>query len=90
MLSQLGLGTGGLATGTLGAGLSSGSQAYGLYNSQANRAFDTQFGSGGSNLFGAGNQIGKYLVDLFKGVGIGGGKKSGGGIFDSGGTYIGE
>lgn len=81
MLSQLGLGTGGLATGTLGAGLSGGSQAYGLYNSQANRAYDSQFGGGG-NLFGPGNQIGKYLVDLFKGK-FGGGNKSSGSGSDS-------
>jgi hypothetical protein len=81
MLSQLGLGTGSLATGTLQAGLSGGQQAYNLLQGQQNRAFGAQ-PSGASPFKG----LGGFLVDIFKKVPFGNSNTSTNDPYDSSNT----
>lgn len=73
-------GMGGLATSALGMGLGGGQQAYDMYNQQANRSFNAQFGGRGGA--GGNSGLGGYLVDLFSNPAI---QKKLGDLFKRGG-----
>jgi len=73
-------GIGNLATSSLSSGLSGGQGVYDLYNRQADRSFNAQFGGSG----GGGSQggLGGFLVDLFSNPSI---QKKLGDLFKRGG-----